>query len=192
MQNFLTGVGNTPSRTCHPATSLWKIAPLIDDLVLTLAGEPHIAKITALSSSFVALIIIGCCITCYKCDGYRNFFTDILKKCIPSQARRAFIKKKLEGNLTMLELTSKLEDREMQRIIKIKEESNCKPEFEISKIEKVDQIERGEKEKHRKHSRSRSRSLQSKGHKSIRCSNGIKHCQCDRFDPGNCIGNVLD
>ena len=72
------------------------IVPLIDDLVLTAAGEPHIAKITALSSSFVALIIIGCCITCYKCDGYRNFFTDILKKCIPSQARRAFIKKKFK------------------------------------------------------------------------------------------------
>ena len=93
------------------------IAPLIDDLVLTSAGEPHITKITALSSSFVALIIIGCCITCYKCDGYRKFFIDILKKCIPSQAKRAFIKKKfkkekkkLEGNSTMLELTSKLED----------------------------------------------------------------------------------
>ena len=89
----------------------------------------------------------------------------------------------------MLELTSKLEDREMQRIIKRKEESKCKPEFEIAEIEKVDQIERGEKE--RKHSRSRSRS-QSKGHKSIRCSNGIKHCQWDRLDPGNCIGTALD
>ena len=68
----------------------------------------------------------------------------------------------------MLELTSKLEDREMQRIIKRKEESKCKPEFEIAEIEKVDQIERREKEKQRKYSRSRSRSLQSKGHKSIR------------------------
>ena len=70
------------------------IAPFIDDLVLTTAGEPHIAKITALSSSFAAFIIIVCCITCYKCDGYRKFFLDILKKCIPSQAKRAFIKKK--------------------------------------------------------------------------------------------------
>ena len=92
----------------------------------------------------------------------------------------------------MLELTSKLEDREMQRIIKRKEESKCKPEFEIAEIEKVDQIERREKEKQRKYSRSRSRSLQSKGHKSIRCSNVIKHCQCDRLDPGNCIGTALD
>ena len=58
----------------------------------------------------------------------------------------------------MLELTSKLEDREMQRIIKRKEESKCKPEFEIAEIEKVDQIERGEKQ--RKHSRSREHSLQ--------------------------------
>ena len=130
------------------------IAPLIDDLVLTAAGEPHIAKITALSSSFIGLILICCCVTCYKWDRYRNFFTAILKKCIPSQARQKYFKKKFERKkknldffLNMLELTSKLEDWELERTMKIKKESNCKPEFEIGKDEKVERVKRGEEEK---------------------------------------------
>ena len=96
----------------------------------------------------------------------------------------------------MLELTSKLEDRELERMMKIKKESNCKPEFAIGENEKVERVERREKEKPgREQSRSRSRSLQktrSKSHQSLKCTNGIRHCQCDRLDPGNCIGTALD
>ena len=47
----------------------------------------------------------------------------------------------------MLELTSKLEDWELERTMKIKKESNCKPEFEIGKDEKVERVKRGEEEK---------------------------------------------
>ena len=96
------------------------IAPLINDLVLTEAGEPHIAKISALSASFLGLVMICCFAACYKYDTYRNFFTSCLMKCEPSQARQKYFKKKfkrkkknLEANLNMLELTSKLEDREL-------------------------------------------------------------------------------
>ena len=95
----------------------------------------------------------------------------------------------------MLELTSKLEDRELERMMKIKKESNCKPEFEIGEDEKVERVEQGEKEKPREQSRSRSRSLQktrSKSHHCLKCTNGIRHCQCYRLDPGNCIGTALD
>ena len=72
------------------------IAPLIDDLVLTEAGEPHIAKISALSESFLGLVMICCFAACYKYDTYRNFFTSCLKKCVPSQARQKYFKTKFK------------------------------------------------------------------------------------------------
>ena len=48
-------------------------------------------------------------------------------KCVPSQARQKYFKKKfirkeknMEANSKVLDLTSKLEDRELERIMKIK------------------------------------------------------------------------
>ena len=44
----------------------------------------------------------------------------------------------------MVELTSRLEDRELERMMRIKKESREKPEFQIGEDEKV---ERGKREK---------------------------------------------
>ena len=57
-----------------------------------------------------------------------------------SYFRRKFHKEKktLESNLNMLDLTSKLEDRELERMKKIKKESGAKPEFQIGEDEKVE------------------------------------------------------
>ena len=127
------------------------ISPIINDLILTEAGEPHIMKISALSASFVGLILVCCFAACYKCDNYRMFFKTLCMKCIPSQARQKYFKKKfkrkkknLEANLNMVELTSRLEDRELERMMRIKKESREKPEFQIGEDEKV---ERGKREK---------------------------------------------
>ena len=136
------------------------IAPLINDLVLTEAGEPHIAKISALSASFLGLVMICCFAACYKYDTYMNFFTSCLMKCVPSQARQKYFKKKfirkeknMEANSKVLELTSKLEDRELERMMKIKKESGAKPEFQIGENEEVERVELGEREKSREKSR---------------------------------------
>ena len=88
----------------------------------------------------------------------------------------------------MLELTSKLEDKDLERTMKIKKESGAKPEFQIGENEKVERVERGEREVPREQSKLRSRSLQksrSKSHQSLRCTNGVKHCQCDTIDPSS-------
>ena len=88
------------------------------------------------------------------------FFKNLCMKCIPSQARQKYFKKKfkrkknnLEANLNMLELTSKLEDRELERMMRIKKESGAKPEFQIGEDEKVERVERGKREKSRSRSR---------------------------------------
>ena len=65
----------------------------------------------------------------------------------------------------MIEAAQKIEERELQKLKKNKEE---KADGE--------KVERGEKEKGaRKHSRSRSVPK----YRSMECSNGFKHCQCD-------------
>jgi hypothetical protein len=149
------------------------LGPILDELLLTPAGEIDVAKVAAISGSTVVLILICIVGACLKFEKLRNCCKSCIVKSIPTKAHTNYLKKKLRRkkkilakNMSMLETAQSLESKAQEM------------EIRKTKSDLIDETSRGARRK------SRSRSKNPKD-----CPLGYRKCTCQGVEE-NCRGFI--
>jgi hypothetical protein len=139
------------------------LSPILDQLLLTPAGNVDIAKVAAITGSTVLIILVCIMAACLKFERLRDCCKSCIIKCIPTKVHTSYLRKKLTRkkkilatNMSMLETAQSLENKAQEM------------EIRKSKSILIDEKSLGARRKSRSRSQERPKA----------CPLGYKRCTC--------------
>ena len=92
--------------------------PILDELLLTLAGEPNLGKIVAISTGSVVIFLLCILAACIYFPRFREYAKAFFIKIIPNNYLRKKLnkkKKQLATNLSLIEQAQAIEECETRK-----------------------------------------------------------------------------